>query len=341
MYQLAEKVYYSGYIDTAEGSSLDRLIPFASSIRRRPAERANTNDFIIIGDPNTIVEAGFLVGREDDFIYTTTENVTLDAAGEAVVSIRAVLGGAAGNAQPHTISEIINPIVGVDSVTNPTLVSGGRDQETDPELRERYRLSLSAGGSPTVNGIRASVLGVPGVRTATVIENNTRYDDEDGRPPKSIETYVLGGEPNDVAKAIFDRKAAGIEPYGTEEVILLDDSGNEHLMRFSYAEQVPIHMDIEVTTDASFPLNGHEQIRTNLIRYVGGLDYDGTEYTGLSNGQDVIFTQMISIIHQTPGVINIPIFNIGKDPDDLSPMNTITINRTQVAITDFEKVVIQ
>lgn len=340
MYQLAEKVYYSGYIDTAEGSSLDRLVPFAA-IRRRPPERANTDDFIIAGDPNTVVEAGFLVGREDDFLYETTETVVLDTDGLATVSIRAVLGGAIGNAQPHTITEVINPIVGVDSVTNPTLVSGGRDQETDPELRERYKLSLSAGGSPTVNGIRASVLGVEGVRTATVVENNTSEVDTDGRPPKSFETYVLGGESEDIAHAIFNRKAAGIEPYGTEEVTLMDDSGNEQLVRFSYSEQIPIYMNLEIQTDASFPLNGHEQIRTNIIQYIGGVDYDGTEYTGLANGQNVIFTRMISIIHQTPGVTDIPVFNVGTDPDNLSPMNTINIERTQVAITDFEKVVIQ
>ena len=124
---------------------------------------------MIEGEPGRTVEEAFLVSREDGFTYATTETVTIGEDGQITVGIVAMQTGAEGNTPPNTVVEIVNPTVGIDAVYNPEPVSGGREKETDAEL-ERYFLSLSAGGSPTTNGIRASVLGVEGVRTATVIE---------------------------------------------------------------------------------------------------------------------------------------------------------------------------
>lgn len=339
VYQLAEKVYNSGHIDTATGIALDKFVA-RNLIKRRPAEPAKLDNFVIEGEPGRTVEEGFLVSREDGFTYATTETVTIGEDGQITVGIVAMQTGAEGNTPPNTVVEIVNPTVGIDAVYNPAPVSGGREKETDAELRERYFLSLSAGGSPTTNGIRASVLGVDGVRTATVIENNKNEYDADGRPPKSFETFVLGGNSKDVAQAIFDRKAAGIEPYGTNEEVVADDSGNDHIVRFSYSEEVPIYVDVELETNNEFPVDGYKRIRTDIIKYIGGLDEDGNEYTGLSNGKNVIFSQLVKIIYQTNGIDDINALNIGINPDDKPPMNNVEIGRTQVAVTDFEKVVV-
>src|SRR5690606_39505570 len=66
-----------------------------------------------------------------------------------------------------------SPLVGVESVTNLEPIGGGRNEETDDELRRRYELTRIAVGSPTTNGIRAEVLGVPGVLTCTRSEEHT------------------------------------------------------------------------------------------------------------------------------------------------------------------------
>src|SRR5690606_41362339 len=96
---------------------------------------------------------------------------------------------------------------------------------TDRELRERYQLSLARGGASTLDSIRASVLEVPGVWTATVLHNTSMETDPDGRPPKSVEVLVLGGADEDVAAAILDTVAAGIETYGNVEVDIHDAGG--------------------------------------------------------------------------------------------------------------------
>ncbi|SDI16291.1 Uncharacterized phage protein gp47/JayE [Alteribacillus persepolensis] len=337
VWQLAEKVYNSGFVHKAEGRALDGLVD-NRLMRRRPAEEA-TGEIEITGTDGTVIDEGFIVGNGDE-TYRTTASVTIDSTGTVLAPITAEEAGADSNTEPNTVTEIVTPMVGVDSVTNPDPVSGGRDEETDAELKERYDLSHSTGNSPTTNGIRAAVLGVEGARTATVIENLSLDTDADGRPGRSFETFVLGGSDEDVAQAIFDRRAAGIETYGNITVDIEDDSGHIIPISFSRAEEVTIHFNIELETNNEFPSDGMEQATTAVIRYVGGTDYDGNVYTGLGAGNDMYFTMVIAALHDIPGVVNIPTLEVGTDPNNLQAMSDVTINQQQVATTDYEKVTV-
>lgn len=334
IWMLAEKVYNNNFVHKAEGSALRDLVR-NRLLEPRPAEKA-TGHIEITGDSETVINGGFRVSA--DVEYVTTETVEIDDTGKILVPIQADIAGSEGNAPPDTVIDIVTPLVGVDSVTNPEPISGGRDAETDQELRRRYELSLSAGGSPSADGIRAEVLGVEGVRTATVVENLSLEEDSEGRPGRSYETYVLGGKDEAIAQAIFKRRAAGTMPYGDITIDIEDDAGNIVPVGFTRATEVDIYFEIELDTNNEFPQDGKEHIKTAVIEYVGGIDYDGNEYTGLQSGQDMYYTRIVGIIDRVPGIINIPTLNIGTDPDDLKPMNSININPTEVAMTDFEKV---
>lgn len=334
IWMLAEKVYNNNFVHKSEGAALRDLVR-NRLLEPRPAEKA-TGYIEITGDPETVIEQGFRVS--EDVEYVTTRMVAIDDTGKVLAPIQADVAGSEGNAPPNTVTDIVTPLVGVNSVTNPEPISGGRDAETDDELKRRYELSLSAGGSPSANGIRAEVLGVEGVRTATVVENLSLETDESGRPGRSYETYVLGGNDEDIAKAIFSRRAAGTMPYGNIIVDVEDAAGNVVPVGFTRANEVDVYFEIDIETNNEFPQDGKQRIRTAIIEYVGGIDYDGNEYTGLQSGQDMYFTKIVSIIHRIPGVVNIPTLNIGTSPDDLQPMNTIEIDSTEVAMTDFEKV---
>lgn len=337
LWMLAEKVYNNGFIFKAEGNSLSELVR-NKLIERRPAEYAE-GKITIFGDEGTIVESGFLVSN-DDAEYMTTETVEIGETGEVSVPIIALKPGTIGNAMAETVTEIDTPTVGVDEVINNEAISGGRNEETDSELRTRYELSLSASGSPTTNGIRAEILGVAGVLTANVVENRS-LETVDGRPGRSFESYVLGGEDEDIAKAIFSRRAAGIQAHGEIIVDITDDAGNTVPIGFTRAEEVDIYMEIEVKTNNEFPLDGNEQIRTAIIEYVGGTDYDGNIYAGLQTGQDVYFTKIIGIIDNVPGVERVIKLDIGTSANDLVSMSDVEINDIQVAMTDYNKVVIK
>ena len=332
VWQMAEDVYFSAFVDSATGTSLDKVAQYIG-IMRNPALRA-TGEVKFEGDDGTTIEEGFLVETEDGLQFETTEEVEIEA-GEATADIRAIEPGTDGNVPASIITEIVNPVEGLDSVTNEESTTGGSNKETDAELRQRYIDSVAKGGASTVDSIRASLLDTEGVRAALVIVNSEN-EEVDGRPAKSFESYVLGGDPGDIAKTILQTGAAGIQAFGTELETVEDESGQEHTIGFTYASEIDIYVDVTVTTNEEYPEDGDDRMVTEIVKYIGGTDEDGQIYTGLSMGDDVVYTQVIKSCYRVPGVEDV-IVEIGVSPDPTGTSN-ISIDTTEVAETAHDKV---
>ncbi len=88
---------------------------------------------------------------------------------------------------------------------------------------------------------------------------------------KSIHAYVLGGTKDDVAQALFDSVAAGIETVGEQVVTITDASGLDHAVKFDFAREVKIYLQLDLKTNASFPIDGVSQIKNNLVYKIGEL----------------------------------------------------------------------
>lgn len=333
-WELAEKVYNSGFVTKAEGVQLDNLTPLYNT--QRIAEQSARVTLSFTGTPNYTILTGTQFATENDILFTLTEDVTLDSLGNGAGVAYAVETGASGNVLANTITVQAEPDVDVLTVNNPENATGGREEETDSELVNRLLDSSAAGGSGTGNSIRARLLGVTGVRAASVIENNTMAT-VDGNEPKSIHVYVLGGDSQDVAQAIFEKKSAGIGTNGTEVVTVEDASGNEQTVKFDYAVEVPIYVNADITTNNAYPANGAAQVQDAIIRYIGGLAQDGTEYNGLGMGDDVVWSKLVqTILSQVEGIEDV-VLTIGKTAGSLSAAN-IAIEAEEVAQTDVTKV---
>ena len=158
---------------------------------------------------------------------------------------------------------IDTPVFGWDSITNPVEASIGTNVETDTALRIRRRQSVSIAGSGTVDAITANVLDITGVTDAFVVENRTFAVDVDGRPPKSFETVVTGGDNDEIAQEIWDRKPAGIETVGDITVATVTDSqGQSRSISFSRPADIYCHLEIDYTLylEEIFPSNGESAI---------------------------------------------------------------------------------
>lgn len=334
IWMLAENVYNSGFVHKSEGTSLDNLVQ-NRLMERRSAEKSR-GVVEITGDEGTVVGKGFIVAHKVE--YETTEDVVVTSSGSALVPIQSVLGGGAGNTPSGTITKIVTPVVGVSGVINLAPTTGGRDEETDLELKERYDRSFSLGGSSTLSGVIAALLGTEGVRGARVQENTTMAE-VDGVPAKSIAPFVFGGRDTDVAQSIFDTKAAGIQSFGDVVVTVTDSLSNDHLIGFTRPNEVKLYFIVSLQTDVFFPLNGNEQVRTKIISYVGGKDENAEEFTGLSLGETVIYTKVIAAIQEIPGIVDIPVLKIGvsENPDEAT---NIPMTIKEVGRTDWEKVAV-
>ena len=81
--------------------------------------------------------------------------------------------GTVGNVEPRTIVVMPTPPRGVDGVVNEAALSGGRDAESDTQLRDRARFALERSGNATLNAIKYAVLDVDTVSAVEVLDHST------------------------------------------------------------------------------------------------------------------------------------------------------------------------
>lgn len=327
LWSTAEDIYNSGYIGTATGNNLDRLGPQVG-ISRTLAQWA-TGEVTLTGTAGYTVEAGFRVATESGLIYQTMADVTLSEGGMGTVAIEAIESGTASNVAAGTVKVIVNPNPDVLTVINDDPVTGGREKETDAEFRSRFEQSTAGGGAASVDALRSALLRLDNVRSAAIIENTGMVEDSAGRPPKSFQAYVLGGDDQTIADTIFATKSGGIESHGDIVMAVKDLGGESHTVKFSRASEVRIIINVDITKGDKYPADGDEQIRSALVRYIGGEDASGAYYNGLNMGADVIYTRLISAVYSVEGVEDVTLA-AGKSPESLSGAN-IEIEPFEVA----------
>lgn len=334
VWQLAEDVYNSGFVDTAAGVSLARLGAFIG-IRVLAAQKA-TGALTIIGDPGAMIYAGFIVQAQNNQRFVTLENVTIGADGTATVPIQAYAPGPDGNVEAGTISVVVTPLAATISVTNPVPTVGGRNRETDQEFRERYARSVDKPGGSNTDAIQAQLLETPGVVTAVVWENETDETDADGLPPHSVEAIIYGGTNTAVAAAIHARKAAGIQTTGDVTVQVLDASGRLKAIHFSRPTTLPIFVRVTglVTNDA---YAGDAAVKAAIVDHIGSEEGD-IATSGLPIGRTVYYNRLMGPMNATAGVVDYTL-EISTDGSAWVKDN-IAITARQKAVTSAERVVI-
>lgn len=326
LWQLAEKVYYSRFVSYAEGEPLT-VASKNGGTERRPAEKATgTANFTGTG----IVPQGFLISA-DDIIFETTEE---GLVGEDI-PIQALEGGIQGNLPIGTIDNIVNPLANIESFTA-SETTGGRNQETDAELRTRYFASLGGGGASTLDAIASELLQTESVRGARVVE--VTETETGNNYVVGINCVVLDGEPADIAQSILAKKAHGVKTYGVESAVATADNGQEVTINFDYAEQVDIYINATITKGLAYPTDGDEQVKKVLTQYIGGTDSEGEVYAGLTLNQSVVYSKVIAEIFKINGVEAV---DVELSTDNVTFVKTdIVIGEIQVAETSADKVVI-
>ncbi len=192
------------------------------------------------------------------------------------------------------INAVATPLGAVDSVYNFEAAFIGRSIETDDEARQRRLESFMIAGSSTVEAIRSRLLrDVEGITDAIVVEH--KPDSNDGIPEHAILCVVKGGHDNDIARIIFESKAAGIETYGKKSIKIQDSQQIDHNIRFSELETEEVHVRIQnLEKDEQFPSDGADQITKYLKRHS----------QSLAIGEAVYYQKLIAVIYQVSGIIN-------------------------------------
>lgn len=244
-------------------------------------------------------------GKEDKSLLTIVTN-TLTAASIAVSTsiVETVKGVPSASATlsaesigpvaapSRALTNIINPITGLDAVINPADALVGQDIEDDASLKQRRVASLQRAGAGTLGAMLSILSDITGV-TAVVGFENTNLITVDGRPPKSFEMVVQGGALDEIATSIFENKPAGIETFGSVNRPITDSQGFAQVVNFSRPTSILIYVEIDLSVDVNYPADGDAQVQAAIVSFGNALGI----------GQDVIvIPKLICAIDAIAGI---------------------------------------
>lgn len=311
------------YSNPPGGKSAAILEGLAAAIKDEEYEVRMEEDALVIEDKTKT--------REN--VLTLTDNLTTSS----VTSLANFLTNDYGKITlPYNIvTRMINNITGFTAVTNLLEPTYGRRRETDIELRQSYIAKSALRSNTMIESIEAELLNnVEDVETATGYENDTDETDARGLPPHSIEIIVEGGDNTAIAKAIFRRKAGGIQTYGSVVVNVPGEYGDTIPVRFNRPEYLYAWLKVQLEGDgAKIPVNYSSLTKQSLME-------DGAQMTAGTS----LLTQLLNegIYDRVAGLTKIIIYTayttnstvIPGDGDYQRDENIMATSRQKVLIDE-------
>lgn len=259
------------------------------------------------------------------FIGEGTANA--DVAGAAVVA------GPTEAASGDLIT-IETPVFGWAGVVNLADADVGNAIESDESLRIRREIDLAAVGTSPPDAIRAALLALTGVVSATVFYNNTDATDADGVPPHAVEALVRMPVGASYDQAVFDcllaNVAAGIATHGSTDGTAEDAEGVDQTMSFSRPDEIEIYVDVTLVKDPLlYPVDGDDQVIAAIVAWGDAKPC----------GYDVRASAMMYVAHTVAGVLEVTDIDIGTSAAP-TLSTTIAISTRELAVFDTSRITV-
>lgn len=278
----------------------------------------------------SVVGNSLIVDKTDVFqtsTFTTTSNLGISKV-KKIGSLQASVVGAISQ-EANTITEIVTPVLGWESISNPLPASEGRLTELDEELRLRFRNTKMDRSTNILDSIYSALLNIDGVQDVAIYENDTDTVDGNGVEGHSFLPVVLGGSSQLIAEAIWKNKPIGIMSQGNTQIDITCSQGFVHSIGFERPNPITVYVTVNLSLNPEdpniFPGDGIEQIQQNIINYAK---------EKFSVGDDVIFSRLYTPINNVPGHQIDSLF-VGTSPNPATSSNVVVAFNE---ISSFEKV---
>lgn len=202
-------------------------------------------------------------------------------------------------ANSNTVTEIITPISGWDSVSNQAKGITGWDEESDNTFRTRITANwLNIRGKAILGAIVDNIAQLDGVISVLGRENMTdNVINIDGieMSPHSIYLAIIGGDSNDIGRVIMEKKTLGANTVGDTDVTYYwSEAGVEYTYKIKRPDIVPIKLEVRYAENYYTPTNVDIAIKNSIMEYVNqnpymiGQTVSGYEMAKALNGFDQI-----------------------------------------------------
>ena len=258
--------------DHAGGVFLDAIAALTGLEREK--ERRSMVPALLAGVPGTIVPAGARARTNAGDVFFSAERVVLGSAGTAAVLFLANEYGPVP-APMGSLATLVDPPLGLETVTNAAPASLGQVRESDASFRKKRDDTLFLQGVALGGAIQSAVRNVPGVKSLAFRENYSHEEqviDNVAIPPHCIYVVVDGGADEDVARALFENKSLGCNWKGEVEVRVQDtESGQWYTVRFDRPEYVQVRAAFTVRVLGSVTVDYQTIVRQAVQDYAEDL----------------------------------------------------------------------
>lgn len=288
---------------TAFGHALDDIAAYAG-VERQPATNS-TATVSVSGIAGVVIPAGTRIrNASTGTVWAFVDPVEIPSSSGFV---EAVDGGAI-QANVGSLTQIVDPIPGWQSVTNSVIATVGADVESDTQLRIRRSQSVALPGANQIDNLYASIANVEGVERLMIYENSEDTTDGNGLSGHSIAIFVSGGSDNAVAESIIPKKNPGCgmnRDSGFPNRITYvgeTDLGNPLQVTFFRPVSVDIHVSVTINT-TEMSVGEQDDIKQAIVDYAeeGYTGSNGFMQRGFNIGESVPSGKLYTPVNQIVG----------------------------------------
>lgn len=277
----AAVAYYVSQVDpaTADGRMQDGIarIYFLD----RNGATASVVQALCTGQPSTTLPAGSLASDSNNNLWQSVGDAVFSVGGVVTVPFACLTLGPVllGIGE---LTQIAQTSPGWDAITNLSAAVAGSNTETRAafELRRQQSVAINSKGTPAA--IRAAVFAVDGVLDVFVYDNFTNNVVNYGATsyplaPHSVYVGAVGGNPADIAQAVFSRKDLGCDMNGNTTVVVQDTDGYSYPypsynIKYNIPSSLPILFAIQLANNPSLPSNIVALTKAAIIATFTGAD---------------------------------------------------------------------
>lgn len=289
----------------AQGAGLSSIVKINGL--RRLVSSNSTAVVRVVGQVGSVITNG-LIGDDLSLgtVWALPETVTIPIAGQIDVTATCTTPGAV-SAAADSLSVILTPTRGWQTVNNALEAVAGAPVESDATLRRRQSVSTANPAQTIIESITAGLANLGGVQRLLVYENDTDATDTDGIPSHSIAVVIEGGDTVEIAETIAARKSPGTGTAGSVSEVVIDSAGIPNTIRFYPLDLVTIEVEVSIEE-----LDGYVSTTADLIA-----EAVAAFITSLSIGETVYHSRLF-----TPA--NLESTGVGKT----FVITAITLNET-------------
>ena len=231
----------------------------------------------VTGLPGTVIPITAQIrSTEDQTLWGAAEAVTIPAEGVATVRFYCMTPGAI-TAAAGTLTRIVTVVAGWDTATNESAAAVGNLAENRGAFEARRYASVAVNSRSVAASVYGRIMQLDDVIACYVTQNRgsvPKVIDGYTLSPHSVYAAVVGGDDEEIARALYDTVSAGCDYNGNTEIEITDpNTGAVEVVKFQRPDDLRVRIMVSLVGYADdLPADYVQQVRTAIYNNFYGLD---------------------------------------------------------------------